>query len=93
MHSSHWEPPSVCERIWSVNLEAPILGENQTPGKHSSAKCNYGTGSLWECLRVVGLESHGGHIPELTGPTQWLSGPPGSTWQRWQHAWEHLEAL
>ena len=24
--------------------------------------------SLWECLGVVGAESQGGHLPELTGP-------------------------
>jgi len=28
MHSSHWEPPGVSERIWSVNLEASIAGES-----------------------------------------------------------------
>jgi hypothetical protein len=65
----------------------------------TSAKCNYVTGSLWECLRVVGPESQGGQIPELTGPTQWPSGAPGSTWehrrQDWEcrrQAWEHLGA-
>jgi len=70
------------------------------PGESASAKCNYVTGSLWECLRVVGPESQGGQIPELTGPTQWPSGAPGSTWERrrqdWERrrqAWEHLESL
>ena len=48
----------------------------------TSAKCNYVTGSLWECLRVVEPESQGGQIPEFTGPTQWPSGAPGSTWER-----------
>ena len=37
----------------------------------ASAKCNYVTGSLWECLRVVEPESQGGQIPEMTGPTHW----------------------
>jgi hypothetical protein len=65
-----------------------------------SAKCIYVTGSLWECLRVVGPESQGGQIPELTGPSQWRSGAPASTrecrqqaggW--WRQPWEHLESL
>jgi len=30
MHFSHWEPPAVCERRWSVNLEASISGVNPT---------------------------------------------------------------
>ena len=36
------------------------------------------SGSLWEYLGVVGPESKGGQIPELTGPMQWPSGAPGS---------------
>jgi len=59
----------------------------------ASAKCNYVTGSLWECLRVVGPEFQGGQIPELTGPMQWPSGAPGSTSERRRQAWEHLESL
>ena len=43
-----------------------------------SAKCNYVTGSLWECLRVVGPESQGGQIQALTRPTQRPSGAAGS---------------
>jgi hypothetical protein len=35
MYFSHWEPPGVSERRWSVNLEASISGENQTLGGHS----------------------------------------------------------
>jgi len=34
-------------------------------------------GSLRECLGVVGPESQGGQIPELTGPMQWPLGAPG----------------
>jgi hypothetical protein len=54
----------------------------------TSAKCNFVTGSLWECLRVVGPESQGGQIPELTEPTQWPSGAAGSTWECRRHDWE-----
>jgi len=61
------------------------------------AKCMLVTGSLWECLRVVGPESPGGQIPAFSGPMQWPSGAPGSTWecqrQAWvprRHTWEHL---
>ena len=47
----------------------------------------------WECLRIVGTESQGGQIPEVTGPIQWPSGGPGSTWERRAEAWDHLGAL
>ena len=66
----------------------------------TSAKCILVTGSLCECLRVVGPESHGGQIPEFTGLMQWPLGAPGSTWERrpqaWERrpqAWEHIESL
>jgi len=36
MYCSHWEPPGVCERRWSVNLQEAISEENQTLGGHSS---------------------------------------------------------
>ncbi|MEA2207444.1 MAG: hypothetical protein QOE77_4220 [Blastocatellia bacterium] len=32
MYFSHWEPPGVSERMWSVNLDASISGEYQTQG-------------------------------------------------------------
>jgi len=35
MYFSHWKPPGVSERMWSVNLEASISGEYQTVGGHS----------------------------------------------------------
>jgi len=35
MYFSHWNPPGVSERMWSVNLDAPISGEYQTLGGHS----------------------------------------------------------
>ena len=40
MYFSHWKPPGVSERMWSLNLEASISGEYQTLGGHS--------GSPWE---------------------------------------------
>jgi len=87
-----------------------LMYERLIPGQaclNTSAKCNYVTGSLWECLRVVEPESQGGQIPEFNGPTQWPSGAPGSTWERWwqqwerrwqawerrRQAWEHLESV
>jgi hypothetical protein len=36
MDFSHWMPRGVSERMWSVNLDASISGEYQTPGGHSS---------------------------------------------------------
>jgi hypothetical protein len=56
----------------------------------TSPKCNYVTGSLSECLRVVRLDSQRGPIPKLTRPMQWYSGAPGSTCQRRRQPWEHL---
>jgi hypothetical protein len=35
MSFSHWKPPGVSERMWSVNLDASISGEHQTLGGHS----------------------------------------------------------
>lgn len=35
---------------------------------------NFLTGSFWECFRVVGKESRGGQIPELTELMEWPSG-------------------
>ena len=35
MYFSHWKPPGVSERMWSVNLDGSISGEYQTIGGHS----------------------------------------------------------
>jgi len=35
MYFIHWEPPGVCKRRRSVNVEASISGEHQTLGGHS----------------------------------------------------------
>ena len=35
MYFSHWKPPGVSQRMWSVNLDASISGEYQTLGGHS----------------------------------------------------------
>jgi len=81
-------------RPWSVSLSSLNLGLQH------QQKCIFVTGRLWECLRVVGPESRGGQIPEITGQMQWPSGTPGSTWehrrQAWERrwlAWKHLGAL
>jgi len=58
----------------------------------TTAKCNYFTGSLWECLTVVRPESQGGQIPGFTGPRQWPAGAPGRTWERWRQACDHMGA-
>jgi hypothetical protein len=36
MYFSHWKPPGVSERMWSVNLDASIAGEYHTLWGHSS---------------------------------------------------------
>jgi len=55
-----------------------------TYGQCASAECICVSGSLWECLEVVGPESKGGQIPECTGPTQWPSGARGSTSEQFE---------
>jgi len=35
MYFSHWKPPGVFERMWSVTLDPTISGEYQTLGGHS----------------------------------------------------------
>jgi len=35
IHFSHWDPPGVCERRRSVNIEVLISEENQTLEGHS----------------------------------------------------------
>jgi transposase InsO family protein len=35
MYFSHWKPPGVSARMWSVNLDASISGDYQTQGGHS----------------------------------------------------------
>jgi hypothetical protein len=35
MYFSHWKPPGVSERMWSVTLDASISEEYQTLGRHS----------------------------------------------------------
>jgi len=56
MYFSHWAPPGVSERMWSVNIKASISWEYQTLGGHSGRPCQYlgslmtGTGVPWEWL-------------------------------------------
>jgi hypothetical protein len=59
----------------------------------TSAKCVFVTGSLWECLGVVGPESQSGQIPELTEPIQWPSGAPGIAWERRRQIYEDISGL
>jgi hypothetical protein len=54
MYFSHWEPPGVCERMWSENLKASIWGENETLGGPCGQPLKQlgslmtGTGAQWE---------------------------------------------
>jgi len=76
MYFSHWEPPGVCERRWSLNLEALISGENQTLGGQSGPQLEYlwsvmsGMGAPWERLWKVwehlGLSPNDFGNPKLT---------------------------
>jgi hypothetical protein len=59
MYFSHWEPPEVPERMWSVNLDGSISGEYQTIGGHSGRPAEQlkslmtGTEVPWEWLCQV----------------------------------------
>jgi hypothetical protein len=66
----------VFDRVLVIFIPSHLLGS-------VSAKCIFISGSSWEYLGVVGPESQGGEIPELTGPMRWLYGSPGSNWLRW----------
>jgi len=54
----------------------------------TSARWIFVSGSLWECLEVVGPEYQGGQIPECTGLMQWPSGAPGSTGDEPRWTWK-----
>jgi len=41
MYFSHWKPPGVSERMWSVNLDTSISGEYQTLWGHSRRHSEY----------------------------------------------------
>jgi hypothetical protein len=64
-------------------------GIHQVQHTPTSANCDYVSGSLWECLRVVGTQFHGGQIPELNRPILSAPGAPGTIVESQQHAWEH----
>jgi len=38
MYFSHLKPEGVSERMWSVNLDASISGENKTQGGHAGCR-------------------------------------------------------
>jgi len=71
MYCSHWEPPAVCERRRSVNLEASIIGENQSLGGHSGRPLEYvrslmtGRGEQWE--QLWNIREHLGLSPNQCG--------------------------
>jgi len=65
--------------VWPHSRIHPKLYSGApTSSLTSSAKFNYVTGSLWECLRVAAQESQDVQIPELPGLMQWPSCTPGS---------------
>jgi len=71
MYFSHWELPGVCERRWSVNLEASISGENQTLGRLAGRPSKdlgslmTGTAASWEQWSYVW--EHLGQSPNQCG--------------------------
>jgi len=88
MHFSHWKPPGVSKRMWSVNSDASVSGEYQTLGGHSGRPSEYlrslmtCSGVPWESLWYVW--EHLG-VPERTLGAHW------NTWERWRQPWEHQQ--
>jgi hypothetical protein len=83
------KPPGVCERMWSVNLDALFSGEYQTQGGHSSRPSQY-LRSLMTCTevpweRLWEVKEHPG-APERTLGVSWSTRD-----RRWQ-VWKHLES-
>jgi len=56
MYFSHWKPPGVSERMWSVKLEASISGGYQTLGGHSGCLTEQ-LGSLITGTVVIGISA------------------------------------
>jgi len=92
MYFSHWKPPGVSERMWSVNLNASISGECQTLGGHSCRPSEY----LGAPTTNLGAPVSAGNTPGTAGDMS------GSTlnhsravwekqhlvWERWWCAWK-----
>jgi len=93
MYSTHWKPPGVSERMWSVNLNASISGEYKTLEGHScqpSAELGAPARSLgapWSNLRP---HVSAGDTPLSTGRKSGsTSNHSRAVWEKYHLLWEH----
>jgi len=102
IYSSHWKPPVVSERMWSVNLDASISGVSDPrraflPAFRVTGSADEKPGSAWECRRHTWerwrhTSERRRHTWERRRHTwerrrhTWER--RRHTWERWQHTWE-----
>jgi hypothetical protein len=79
MYFSHWKPPGVSERMWSVNLDASISGEYQTLGGH----CCRPSELLGAPTTSLGAPGSAG---DMSGST---SNHSRAVWEKQHLLWEH----
>jgi len=95
MYFSHWKPPGVSERMWSVNLDASISGEYQTLGGHSCRPSEY-LGAAMTSLGAPGSTGDkSGSTNDKLGSASTKSGTTSNHGRadcdkqhlRWEHCW------
>ena len=85
MYFSHWKPPGVSERMWSVNLDASISGEYQTLGGHSCRPSEY----LGAPTTNLGAPVSAGNTPGTAGDKSGsTSNHSRAVWEKQHLVWE-----
>jgi len=85
MYFSHWKPPGVSERMWSVNLNASISGEYQTLGGHSCRPSEY----LGAPMTNRGAPVSAGNTPGTAGDKSGsTSNHSRAVWEKQHLVWE-----
>jgi hypothetical protein len=79
MYFSHWKPPGLSERMWSVNLDASISEDYQTLGEHF---CRHSE-ELGAPTTSLGAPGTAGDIPGSAGDNS------GSTSNHSRAVWEN----
>jgi len=78
IYFSHWKPPGVFQRIWSVNLDASISGEYQTLGGLPGAPKVLSGAS--RCSQTCHNHSHGTPVAVIRDPS-YSECQQQSTWE------------
>ena len=85
MYFSHWKPPGVSERMWSVNLNASISGEYQTLGGHSCRPSE----QLGAPMTNLGAPVSAGNTPGTAGDKSGsTSNHSRAVWEKQHLVWE-----